>query len=542
MSQDRIAQEVARRRTFAIISHPDAGKTTLTEKLLLYSGAIHLAGSVKAKRATRHVTSDWMAIERERGISVTSSVLQFEYDGKACNLLDTPGHQDFGEDTYRTLVAADAAIMLLDNAKGVEPQTKKLFAVCRLRKTPIVTFINKCDREGKDPLELLSEVEQVLGIATVPLDWPIGTGKSFAGVYDRLDKKVHLFSGGAHGEAVVEDLTVEPDDPRVKERLGDSLYAKLQEDLELLDAAGEDFDLEHFLAGEQTPVFFGSAATNFGIGPFLDRFVHLAPAPGARATRGGGARPADDRPFSAFVFKIQANMDPSHRDRLCFVRVCSGRFERGMKVRHLRLDKEIKLSAAHQVLGRDRVQIDEAFGGDILGLVDTQHVLRIGDTLAEDRGAPFTGVPRFSPEIFATLRLRDPLRRKQLTQGITQLAEEGAVQIFFRRGQGGLDPIVAVVGVLQLEVLQFRLASEYGVDVEPERLGLAHARWLAGIADPVQAARQIVGVHVDDTEGHPVVLLRNDFELSVAERENPSVRFLTTSPLDATGTLEATGS
>jgi peptide chain release factor 3 len=542
MSQDRIAQEVARRRTFAIISHPDAGKTTLTEKLLLYSGAIHLAGAVKAKRAARNVTSDWMAIERERGISVTSSVLQFEYDGKQCNLLDTPGHQDFGEDTYRTLVAADAAIMLLDNAKGVEPQTKKLFAVCRLRKTPIVTFINKCDREGKDPLELLSEVEHVLGIATVPLDWPIGTGKSFAGVYDRLDKKVHLFSGGSHGASVVDEEVLEPDDPRVRERLGDSLHRKLEEDLELLDAAGEEFDVERYLAGELTPVFFGSAATNFGVGPFLQRFVHFAPAPGPRPTRGGGARPADDRAFSAFVFKIQANMDPAHRDRLCFVRVCSGRFEKGMKVRHLRLDKEIKLASAMQVLGRDRVQIDEAYGGDILGLVDTQHVLRIGDTLAEDRGQPFTGVPRFSPEIFATLRLRDPLRRKQLTQGITQLAEEGAVQIFFRRGQGGLDPIVAVVGALQLDVLKFRLASEYGVDVEPERLGLSHARWLDGIADPVRAAREIVGVHVDDPEGHPVVLLRNDFELSVAERENPNVRFLTTSPLDATGTLEATGS
>ncbi len=538
MSQ-HIAQEAARRRTFAIISHPDAGKTTMTEKLLLYSGAIHLAGDVKARRTKRQVTSDWMAIERERGISVTSSVLQFDYKGAACNLLDTPGHQDFGEDTYRTLVAADAAIMLLDNAKGVEPQTKKLFHVCRLRNTPIVTFINKCDREGKDPLELLSEVEQVLGIHTVPLDWPIGTGRGFVGVYDRLDKKVHLFAGGHHGAAVVEEEVMDPEDPRLVEVIGDSLYAKLQEDLELLDAAAEPFDTEMFLAGEQTPVFFGSAATNFGIGPFLDRFVTLAPPPVDREMRDGNRRSSQDEAFSGFVFKIQANMDPSHRDRLCFVRVCSGRFEKGMKVRHLRLDKEIKLSAAHTLQGRDRVDVEEAYAGDIIGVVDTQHLLRIGDTLATDKGAPFVGVPRFSPEIFATLRLKDPIRRKQLVEGMTQLAEEGAVQIFLRRGQGAVDPIVAVVGVLQLEVLKHRLESEYSVNVVVERLGLTHARWLDGIEDEAKAARDIVGTHVVDTEGHPVVMLRNDWELGVAERENPKVRFLTTSPLDVQGTVQA---
>ena len=539
MSDARTTTEAARRRTFAIISHPDAGKTTLTEKLLLYSGAIHLAGSVKARRASRHATSDWMSIEKERGISVTSSVLQFEHKGLQCNLLDTPGHQDFGEDTYRTLVAADAAIMLLDNAKGVEPQTKKLFHVARLRKTPVVTLINKCDREGKDPLDLLSEVEQVLGIATVPLDWPIGSGKGFVGVFDRLDRKVHLFSPGKHGESIVAERVMELDDPGLEEAMGSSNFAKLHEDLELLDAAGEPFDTEHFLAGEQTPVFFGSAATNFGIGPFLDRFVTLAPPPGPRETQGGGARDVTDPAFSAFVFKIQANMDPSHRDRLCFVRVCSGRYEKGMKVRHARLDKELKLAAAHTLLGRDRISVEEAFAGDIIGLVDTQHVLRIGDTVSTDRGAAFLGVPRFSPEIFATLHLADPLRRKQLVEGLEQLAEEGAVQIFFRRGQGALDPIVAVVGVLQLEVLQARLEAEYSVRVKVERLGFSHARWLDGIDDPAKAAKAIVGTHVDDTDGHPVVLLRNDWELGVAERENPKVRFLTTSPLDATGTVQA---
>lgn len=539
MSQDRIAHEASRRRTFAIISHPDAGKTTLTEKLLLYSGAIHLAGSVKSRRASRHATSDWMSIEKERGISVTSSVLQFEFEGAQCNLLDTPGHQDFGEDTYRTLVAADTAIMLLDNAKGVEEQTKKLFHVARLRRTPVVTLINKCDREGKDPLELLSEVEQVLGIATVPLDWPIGVGNRFVGVYDRLDNKVHLFAGGKHGSTIVDEVVMDPDDPALKERLGDSLYAKLQEDLELLEAASEPFDMEFFLAGEQTPVFFGSAATNFGIGPFLRRFVTLAPPPTPRETRDGGTRPPEDEAFSAFVFKIQANMDPSHRDRLCFIRVCSGKFEKGMKVRHARLDKEIKLAAAHTLLGRDRVDVEEAYAGDIIGVVDTQHILRIGDTVSTDKGPPFLGVPRFSPEIFATLRLKDPLRRKQLVEGLTQLAEEGAVQIFFRRGQGALDPIVGVVGVLQLEVLKHRLESEYSTNIVVERLGIAHARWLEGVDDVAKAARDIVGTHVDDTEGNPVVLLRNDWELGVAERENPKVRFLTTSPLDVMGSVQA---
>jgi peptide chain release factor 3 len=538
MNVGKISTEAKRRRTFAIISHPDAGKTTTTEKLLLYSGAIHLAGSVKGRRASRHATSDWMAIEKERGISVTSSVLQFEYEGLHCNLLDTPGHQDFGEDTYRTLVAADAAIMLLDNAKGVEPQTKKLFHVCRLRRIPIVTLINKCDREGKDPLELLSEVEQVLGIDTVALNWPVGSGRSFVGVYDRVDGQIHAFQGGNHGQQVVEETILDPADTKVAELLGPSLHQKLEEDLELLEMAGESFDEARFLAGEQTPVFFASAATNFGIGPFLRRFVQLAPPPSPRETREGGERAANDPAFSAFVFKIQANMDPSHRDRLCYLRVCSGKFEKGMKARHLRLDKELKLTAAHMPMGRDRLEIEEAYSGDIIGLVDTQHALRIGDTLATDRGPAFLGVPRFSPEIFATLRLRDPMRRKQLMTGLTQLAEEGAVQIFFRKGQGALDPVVGVVGVLQLDVLQHRLQAEYAVDIHVERLGIAHARWLGSGVDPAKAARDVVGMHVEDTEGHPVVLFRNDWELGVAERDNPKVEFLTTSPLDVAGSVQ----
>lgn len=537
MSKQRIEKEAERRRTFAIISHPDAGKTTTTEKLLLYAGAIHLAGSVKARRASRHATSDWMSIEKERGISVTSSVMAFEYEGLQLNLLDTPGHQDFGEDTYRTLVAADAAIMLLDNAKGVEPQTKKLFHVCRLRKIPIVTLINKCDREGKDPLELLSEVEEVLGIEPVALGWPIGSGRDFLGVYDRMDRKVHVFEGGDHGQKVVDETVLDLEDPLVRSRLGDTRYETLLEELELLEGAGEAFDKERFLAGEQTPVFFASAATNFGIGPFLRRFVRLAPPPSARETRDGEVRRPEEEAFSAFVFKIQANMDPAHRDRLCFLRVCSGRFEKGMTARHLRLDKEIKLSMAHAASAKGREEVEEAYAGDIIGVVDTRHQLRIGDTLASDRGRPFLGVPRFSPEIFATLRLRDPMRRKQLMTGLTQLAEEGAVQIFFRKGQGALDPIVAVVGTLQLDVLEHRLKSEYGVEVKVERLPLAHARWIGG-EDPEGDAKKIVGQHVEDTEGHPVVLFRNDWELGHAQRENPDVELLSTSPLDVAGSVQ----
>ncbi|MFO7155064.1 MAG: peptide chain release factor 3 [Pseudomonadota bacterium] len=534
----KIAEEARRRRTFAIISHPDAGKTTTTEKILLYSGAIHLAGSVKARRARRHAVSDWMAIEKERGISVTSSVLAFEYEGLRINLLDTPGHQDFGEDTYRTLMAADAAIMLLDNAKGVEPQTKKLFHVCRLRRMPIVTLINKCDREGKDPLELLSEVQDVLGIEPVALDWPIGSGRDFVGVYDRMDGKVHLFEGGDHGQRVVDEEVLDLGDPAVAARLGESRLEKLREDLELLEGAGEAFDRERFLLGEQTPVFFASAATNFGIGPFLRRFVHLAPPPGARETRDGRGRRPEEEPFSAFVFKIQANMDPGHRDRLCFLRVCSGRFEKGMTVQHLRLGKEMKLSMAHTASGREREEVEEAYAGDIIGVVDTKHQLRIGDTLASDGERPFLGVPRFSPEIFATLRLEDPMRRKQLVTGLTQLAEEGAVQIFLRKGQGAVDPIVAVVGPLQLDVLEHRLKVEYGVEVKVDRLGLSHARWIGG-DDPEANARKIVGQLVQDTEGHPVVLFRNDWELGMAERENPDIPLLTTSPLDVAGSVQA---
>jgi peptide chain release factor 3 len=524
----QIAAQIRRRRTFAIISHPDAGKTTLTEKILLYAGAIHLAGSIKSRRNDRHVSSDWMAIERERGISVTSSVLQFPYEGLQCNLLDTPGHEDFGEDTYRTLLAADAAIMLLDNAKGIEARTRKLFDVCRLRRIPVVTFVNKCDREGMDPLSLLSSIEAELGIATVPLDWPMRSARGFVGVYDRERGEAHLFSGGRHGAEIADEVVVPGDAPAVAEALGDRATSELRASLELLDAAGDAFDRDRFLRGEQTPVFFGSAHTNFGVGPFLRRFVALAPGPSPRATRSGALRAADDPAFSGFVFKIQANMDPSHRDRLAFLRICSGRFTRGMAVRAPGSDKPVKLGTAFQVLGRDRVAVEEAYAGDVLGLVDTQRLYRIGDTLGEAGGEPFADVPRFAPEVFATIRPAQPMRRRHMLDGLKQLAEEGAVQIFQRRDSGPIDPVVATVGALQLDVLKHRLESEYGTAVHVDPVGYQHARWLVG-AGP-EHFRKIGGMHVEDVDGRPVVLLQDDWALGWAERQHPEVRFLSTSP------------
>ena len=525
----QIAAHIRRRRTFAIISHPDAGKTTLTEKILLYAGAIHLAGSIKSRRADRHVSSDWMAIERERGISVTSSVLQFPYEGTQCNLLDTPGHADFGEDTYRTLLATDSAIMLLDNAKGIEARTRKLFDVCRLRKIPVVTFVNKCDREGMDPLSLLSSIEQELGIATVPVNWPMRTARGFVGVYDRERREAQLFSGGRHGTEIADETVLADGDPTLAELLGDRGLSDLRGALELLDAAGDAYEPARFLAGEQTPVFVGSAATNFGVRPFLRRFVDLAPSPSDRVTRSGALRPAAGAAFSGFVFKIQANMDPSHRDRLAFVRVCSGRFTKGMSVRIPRADKPVRLANAFQVLGRDRVQVEEAFAGDVLGLVDTNRLFRIGDTLSDGEAEPFAAVPRFAPEVFATVRPAEPIRRRHMLDGLRQLAEEGAVQLFQRRDQGPIDPIVAAVGALQLEVLKHRLENEYATAVHIEHIGYSHARWVVGAEAEL---RRVGGMKVEDDEGRPVVLLQDDWALGWAERQHPEVKFLATSPAD----------
>jgi peptide chain release factor 3 len=525
-----IATEVRRRRTFAIISHPDAGKTTLTEKILLYAGAIHLAGSIKARRADRHVSSDWMAIERERGISVTSSVLQFPYQGYQCNLLDTPGHEDFGEDTYRTLLAADAAIMLLDNAKGIEVRTRKLFEVCRLRRIPVVTFVNKCDREGMDPLELLSQIEQELGIAPVALNWPMRSARAFAGVFDRARSEAHLFSGGHHGTEIAEESVIAGDDPDLEATLGERATHDLRATLELLDAAGDSFDRARFLRGEQTPVFFGSASTNFGVGPFLRAFVELAPGPSDRPTRSGALRPAVEPAFSGFVFKIQANMDPAHRDRLAFVRVCTGRFTRGMVVRGSRGDRPARIGAAYQVMGRDRILVEEAFAGDVLGVVDTQRLYRIGDTLSEAAVEPFAAVPRFAPEVFASVRPEQPMRRRQMLDGLMQLAEEGAVQVFQRR-DSSIEPIVATVGALQLDVLKHRLESEYGTAVRVDSVPYQHARWL--VAARPELVREVPGLHVVVDVGHAVVLLQDDWKLGWAERQHPDVEFRTTSPADA---------
>src|SRR2546421_7700960 len=467
---DRLPTEVEKRRTFAIISHPDAGKTTLTEKLLLYGGAIHLAGSVKARRARRHATSDWMELEKERGISVTSSVLQFPYRGHAVNLLDTPGHQDFSEDTYRTLAAADAAVMLIDSAKGVEAKTKKLFQVCGRRGTPIFTFVNKLDRPGREPIDLLHEVEEVLGIRTVPITWPVGQGSDFSGV-------APLFSElGAGARRIVPEL------PAVDAKL----RAHVADEIELVAHAGDPLDLGRVLRGEQSPAFFGSAWTEVGVDEFLAAFVKLAPAPTPRHSADGSAIDPVDERFSGFVFKIQANMDPSHRDRLAFVRVCSGQFRRGMDVRHVREERTLRLSMPHQLFGAERAVIEEAWPGDVIGLFDTG-ALRIGDTICEGAPFEFAELPRFSPEIFARVRSKDALKRKQLEKGLLQLSQEGAIQIFSQRGQGLKDPILGAVGALQLEVLQYRLKHEYGAEIALDRLPYQVARWISGVGFDPQA-------------------------------------------------------
>jgi peptide chain release factor 3 len=524
-SPDRLQAEVRRRRTFAIISHPDAGKTTLTEKLLLYGGAVHLAGSVKRRRDERHTTSDWMELERQRGISITTSVMQFEYRGYQLNLLDTPGHNDFSEDTYRTLAAADCAIMLLDSAKGVEPQTIKLFEVCRMRHIPIVTFINKMDRYGRDPLDLLDEIERVLGIPASPAYWPIGSGGEFQGVYDRWKQRVLLFdhaaSGGAHKTAMqVSGL----EDPQLGRTIGTAAHEHLSDSLALLHGAGTGFDHEAFRAARLTPVFFGSALTNFGIEPFLDQFIELAPPPLPRQAAGAVVSPLDSS-FSGFVFKIQANMDPQHRDRVAFLRVCSGHFERGMEVIHTRTGKPLTLKRSLQFRAQERTMIEEAFAGDIVGIWDPG-VLRIGDTLSETPGLEFEGIPRFSPEHFVRVVLNDPLKRKQLKKGLDQLSEEGAVQVFFHRERLERDPILGAVGRLQFDVIQFRLKSEYGVDVRFEPLSAQHARWVEGDFDPAQVERLGRVQCLLDIEGRPLLLFENDFWLRQTMENHPTLHFI----------------
>ena len=534
--------EVKRRRTFAIISHPDAGKTTLTEKLLLYGGAIHLAGAVKAKANQRNTTSDWMEIERQRGISISSSVLQFEYAGHQVNLLDTPGHKDFSEDTYRTLTAADAAVMLIDAAKGVEPQTRKLFEVCRMRGIPIFTFVNKMDRPSREPLDLLDELEKVLGIRSCPMVWPVGSGDRFRGVFDRQSREMLVYQ--TEGEANVKgrlqpkkvsglddpELLALISGPRQDLEEAELLRDTLQAELELVEVAGDSFDLDRILTGQLSPVFFGSAMNNFGVQRFLERFLELAPAPGARKAGETLIDPVDN-PFSGFIFKIQANMDPQHRDRVAFMRVVSGKFSRGMEVRHARLEKAIRLSKPLNFFGQERVIVDEAWPGDIVGLLDTTGDLRIGDTLCEKSNFEFDGVPRFSPEHFASVVILDPMKRKQLKKGLDQLSEEGVVQVYRQRGLLDKDPVLGAVGALQFEVLQYRLKAEYAVDVKIEKLPYLHARWVTGPGlDPDYFERREDSRCLEDRDGFPVLLFKSDWGLRYAEENNKNLQFLKTAP------------
>ncbi len=513
-------KEIERRRTFAIISHPDAGKTTLTEKLLLYGGAIRLAGSVKARKAQRHAVSDWMEIEKQRGISVTSSVMQFEYNDFCINILDTPGHQDFSEDTYRTLMAADSAVMVIDSAKGVEPQTIKLFQVCKLRGIPIFTFVNKMDREGKDAFELMEELESVLGIRSYPMNWPIRLGGSFLGIYNRGDNSINLFNGGDHGQTMVESSKKSIDDPVFRDLLGDVAHDKLIEDIELLDMAGDEFSEHKILKGELTPIFFGSAMTNFGVQDFLESFLKLTTEPLSR-TSDQGEIESNDSNFSGFVFKIQANMNPTHRDRIAFIRIVSGRFHKGMDVKHVQAGKTIKLSQPQQFLAQDREIIEEAYAGDIIGVFDPG-IFKIGDTLTEQGDFRFEGIPTFAPEVFARVYVKNSLKRKQFIKGIMQISEEGAIQIFHRPDSITQDYIIGVVGVLQLEVLEYRLKNEYGVDCLVEHTAYKHIRWIEN-KDINVANLKLTSdtIFVRDLEGDPVLVFQNEWSVRmVTERNN----------------------
>lgn len=476
-----LASESARRRTHAIISHPDAGKTTLTEKLLLYSGAIHMAGSVRSRKASRHAVSDWMEMEKTRGISITSSVLQFEYQGSMMNLLDTPGHADFSEDTYRTLAAVDSAVMLIDHTKGVESRTLKLFEVCRMRELPVISFMNKLDRHGLDPLELIDEISRTLNLRVCPLNWPVGMGKAFRGVVDVRTRELILFADGTHGQTVAASATLPFDE--AQEELGEELHAQVSEQLELLEIAGDPWDKDEFLAGKLSPIFWGSAMTNFGVGCLLDFLAESAAPPKSRAFKtpkgeSGTLQPCDDK-FSGFVFKIQANMNPRHRDRVAFIRVVSGRFRRGMDVVLARTGKALRMANPHTFMAQERSIVEEAWPGDIVGLYDPGN-LRIGDTLREGAVIRFDGIPRFAPEKFMRTILQDPLRRKQLDTGIDQLSHEGVIQAFYRPEVGRQDPWLGAVGVLQFEVLKQRLLNEYRVPVELEPLPYASARWIGG--------------------------------------------------------------
>jgi len=524
-----LQNELARRRTFAIISHPDAGKTTLTEKLLLFGGAIQLAGTVKGRKAARHATSDWMEMEKERGISVTSSVMQFPYKGRIVNLLDTPGHEDFSEDTYRTLTAVDSALMVIDVAKGVEERTIKLMEVCRMRDTPILTFVNKLDREGREPIEILDEIEEVLGIACAPVTWPIGMGKRLRGVFDLRSETTYLFAS-KDGSRVQEGETIEGlDNPALAEALGEDTVEELKEEIELVRGASHELDLEAYLRGEQTPVFFGSAINNFGVKELLDAFVEYAPPPQPRQTAQRTVEPGEEK-FTGFVFKIQANMDPAHRDRIAFLRVCSGSYRKGMKMRHVRIGKTVQVSNAITFQADARRQVEEAFPGDIIGL-HNHGTIQIGDTFTEGEVLKYEGIPYFAPELFRRVVLKDPLKMKALQKGVLQLCEEGATQVF--RPLRNNDMILGAVGVLQFEVAAARLKSEYGVEAIVEPVSVYTARWIECDDDTVlkrfrHKAHDNLALDGDD---QLVYLAPTRVNLNLTEERWPEIRFLATREL-----------
>lgn len=515
-------KEIKRRRTFGIISHPDAGKTTLTEKLLLFGGAIQMAGAVKAKRAGRHATSDWMAIEKERGISVTTSVMKFNYAGCEVNLLDTPGHQDFSEDTYRVLTAVDSALMVIDSAKGVEPQTEKLMEVCRMRNTPIITFINKLDRDGMPPLDILSDIEDKLQIECTPLSWPIGMGKLFKGVYNLIEKQIHIFSPGGKTRQQEGIVIKELSDPRLDDLLGGQAD-QLREDVELLEGAANPLEMAHYLTGSQTPVFFGSAINNFGVKELLDAFVEMAPGPKQRQTVSRKISPYE-KPFTGFAFKIQANMDPAHRDRIAFIRICSGKFSKGMKVFQPRLGKQVTFSKATIFMAQDRTHVEEAFPGDIIG-IHNHGTIKIGDAFSEKENLSFTGIPNFAPDHFRRVQLKNPLKTKQLRKGLVQLAEEGAVQ-FFRPIMGNAY-ILGAVGVLQFDVTMARLKAEYGVDAVYEPVSFAAARWVE--CDDKKQLKAFQKDHQAsialDAQGHLAFLASSLWRLENAMENWPDIQF-----------------
>ena len=517
-----LKEEIQKRRTFAIISHPDAGKTTLTEKLLLYGGAINTAGSVKGKKTSKHAVSDWMEIEKQRGISVTSSVLQFKYDGYCVNILDTPGHQDFSEDTYRTLMAADSAVMVIDGSKGVENQTRKLFKVCVMRNIPIITFINKMDREVMNTFDLLDDIENVLGIHTYPVNWPIGCGKEFKGVYDRKSRKILKFSGSGtnNGQKEVDEEIISIDDENLAAYIGEEHAEALLEETELLDGAGDDFDIEAVRNGKLTPVFFGSALTNFGVEPFLESFLKLTTSPLPRKTDSEEIDPLSDS-FSAFVFKIQANMNKAHRDRIAFMRICSGRFDKNMEVYHVQGNRKMRLSQPQQIMAQEREVVDEAYAGDIIGVFDPG-VFAIGDTICmPNKKFKFQGIPTFAPEHFALVRQKDTMKRKQFIKGTNQIAQEGAIQIFRELGSGMEEVIVGVVGTLQFDVLEYRLKNEYNVDIIMNTLPYQFIRWIENDdIDPKKLDLASDTKKIQDLKENNLLLFTSEWSINWALEHN----------------------